>query len=73
MASKKGKGNNTAMKTKLAKPIGEMVKLMNMGPNENFCAFTGKKLPRNGMVVKFDDKLFLNRGTAQAYERTKDA
>jgi hypothetical protein len=71
VAGKKSKGNNTAMKTKAAPKIGAPVKLLNMSGIDKFCAFTGKKLPKNGIAWKHDDNLFINRTAAEAWERAR--
>ena len=66
MPGKKSKGNNTAGR-KVVKPLGDMVKLMNLGETVYRCAQTGKTLPRNGMVVRYDDKYFVNRDAVRQY------
>lgn len=66
MAGKKGKGNNTAGRSKV-KVEGEMLKLMNLSETQYFCEQTGKLLPRNGMVVRHDGKLFCNREALRQY------
>lgn len=68
----KKKGNNTASRVKTPKPVGDMVKLLNMSDTDKFCAWTGLKLPRNGMAVEHDGKYFINRDAVKQYVRANE-
>lgn len=49
------------------KLLGSAILLLNYGPNEQYCAETGLKLPRNGMAWLYSGKLFKNLDAAEAW------
>jgi len=57
MAGKK-KGKTAQNKEKKPEKIGVKVLLINMSGKDEFCSFTGRKLPRKGMVVKHDGRYY---------------
>lgn len=56
MAGKRGK--TAQNKTKQEPKLGEKVMLINMSGKDQFCSFTGRKLPRKGMVVRHDGRYY---------------
>lgn len=46
---------------------GKKVLLVNQSERENYCAFSGKKLPRKGMVVQDGENYFVGYQEAEAY------
>lgn len=47
------------------KLYGEKVMLINMSDEDKFCASTGAKLPKHGMVVKYENNYYSNWGASE--------
>lgn len=45
--------------------VGIKVKLLNLSDEDSFCASTGVKLPKRGMVVRHDGKLYRDFSAAE--------
>jgi hypothetical protein len=56
-----GKGKTAHKGTKQVQKVlyGEKVQLINLSSADNFCAYSGSVLPKNGMVVKYEGEYYL--------------
>lgn len=52
---------------------GNSLRIMNMSGADEFCTATGRILPKNGMVWRIGDDLFINRSVAKAWAKTQEA
>jgi hypothetical protein len=47
-------------KSEVKKTYGRKVKYINLSDVDKFCAYTGKKLPVNGMVVEYEGQFYID-------------
>jgi hypothetical protein len=62
---KKGKGSKPGHLKVTKETIGERVLVWNMSDEDLFCAATGAKLPKRGMVVRHNGKYYRNSDAAR--------
>lgn len=59
-------GKKKAVAAPSKKTYGQKVLLVNRSNEDQFCAYTGRKLPRKGMVVSYEGKLYADWGASEA-------
>lgn len=62
-----GKGRSGKSTTKKT-DVGNAIKIINLGDQEQYCVQTGKILPKRGFAWQYKDMLFINRVAAMDYE-----